>query len=473
MEEVIVLGAGASAGADLPTSVELTERIYKELASNENLRPYAEVVSFVHGGLKFHQGVVGENSFNGVDVEALVSAVQLLAERHQIEAAPFIGSWHRRIDELDEEPAPQIPYKIDAFREQMFRTIVTMMLERFPLDACARGKEDIDAAVARTTARGAGIGPAGDTVPSVSGNESVGQAIAKYLQDVLSHWLDQPIPRRALSLPPITEQLGRAFAAVVTEVQRRPGKGRIFHETADAMVRALVRILWIRDPERVAYLAPLLKPLETKTKNRLVIVSLNYDNAVELLAEHRGIPCHTGIETWSEKGELAFEDEGLILLKLHGSIDWKTWRQVGNASSENWERLLGSGDAGMPQQRIRRLSPTEMESGKPYRPALIFGQRNKLTASGPYLDLLRAFKDALARASIVTVIGYSFRDEHVNEYLSQWLNGDSSRRLRIINRSFSKLRVPYVNDLRVFAASRIDVIENDVAVALRDLWGTS
>ncbi len=71
-----------------------------------------------------------------------------------------------------------------------------------------------------------------------------------------------------------------------------------------------------------------------------------------------------------------------------------------------------------------------------FRPAVVFGQRNKLTAEGLFLDLLRSFRDGLAGADRLTVVGYSFRDPHINEYLSQWLNEDEGRRIRVINPGF-------------------------------------
>jgi hypothetical protein len=47
----------------------------------------------------------------------------------------------------------------------------------------------------------------------------------------------------------------------------------------------------------------------------------------------------------------------------------------------------------------------EMMKGQA-RPAVIFGQRNKLTAEGPFLDLLRAFREELSRSTSLTVVGY-------------------------------------------------------------------
>ncbi len=93
-----------------------------------------------------------------------------------------------------------------------------------------------------------------------------------------------------------------------------------------------------------------------------------------------------------------------------------------------------------------------------FRPAVVFGQRNKLTAEGPFLDLLRSFRDGLAGADRLTVVGYSFRDPHINEYLSQWLNEDEGRRIRVIDPGFEGNREPYAEALKRHGRERMEII---------------
>src|SRR5437667_2194770 len=66
-------------------------------------------------------------------------------------------------------------------------------------------------------------------------------------------------------------------------------------------------------------------------------------------------------------------------------------------------------------------------------PGIVFGARNKLRPEGPFLDLIRKFRDDLNACDLLTIVGYSFRDHHVNHYLGGWLNADHSRRVRIIS----------------------------------------
>jgi hypothetical protein len=65
--------------------------------------------------------------------------------------------------------------------------------------------------------------------------------------------------------------------------------------------------------------------------------------------------------------------------------------------------------------------------------AVLFGGRNKLTAEGPFLDLLMQFRDELFISNSLVVIGYSVRDPHVNHYILRWLNSDDKRRMYIID----------------------------------------
>ena len=70
-------------------------------------------------------------------------------------------------------------------------------------------------------------------------------------------------------------------------------------------------------------------------------------------------------------------------------------------------------------------------------PALVFGQRGKLRPDGPFLSLLAEFESELTTADQLLVIGYSFRDEHVNEVIRRWTLEDSSRTIQIVDPSFS------------------------------------
>lgn len=93
MNEILLLGAGASVEAGVPDAYRMTHELSEYFHSNFGSERQAQVISFVIGGLLFQQGVGGKDPLKeGVNVEELFNAVQLLASRNTLEAAPFVGS---------------------------------------------------------------------------------------------------------------------------------------------------------------------------------------------------------------------------------------------------------------------------------------------------------------------------------------------------------------------------------------------
>ena len=115
MNEMLLLGAGASVEADVPGAFDMTGKIIEHFRSSPMFKEYSAVVSFVTGGLLFKKGIQGANPLTcGVNVEELFNAVQLLSERNTIEAAPFVGSWHAMVEELDKVAAPSADRRCPA-----------------------------------------------------------------------------------------------------------------------------------------------------------------------------------------------------------------------------------------------------------------------------------------------------------------------------------------------------------------------
>src|SRR3954453_17786314 len=97
-----LLGAGASADARLPMTGQLTRCIVESLPSSLALR-------FVCSALIGHRGVQGVSPFADLDVERVFSAVRLLAERRDHEAAPFVYAWNPGVDSFDGPPQGSPP----------------------------------------------------------------------------------------------------------------------------------------------------------------------------------------------------------------------------------------------------------------------------------------------------------------------------------------------------------------------------
>lgn len=387
MNEMILLGAGASKEANLPDSYELTHEITKLLSSRAFQTNYyntdavnaQKVVNFVLGGLLFQKAKANADPTQiGVNIEELFSAIELLAERETLEVAPFVRSWDPSVEGLDTVVSP--PPDTESLVQELVRII-----------------EDISTDVIK----GTGFYRDFDKASSLD----------KQIRELL---------------------LSDRFEA---------GRGRIFRKTADLMLQYLGEILWLKQEQgnKVKYLAPLVSGLDGK---RRVIATLNYDNTIELAASDAGVVCHNGLEKWSKTGEFSFSKQpGLNLLKVHGSLDW-----VSDSALTNPQQPI-------PHREVRRLleySPTSKNVNFYWdrrTPCMIFGQRNKLKADGPFLDLLRQFQVELSRSQTLVVIGYSFRDDHINTQITRWLNGSADRVIKVVNKNLEKIESPYFRSL--------------------------
>jgi SIR2-like domain len=375
MNEIILLGAGASVDAEIPDAYDMTNTIlnkFKIFRKNMfTLSSYEKVSNFVIGGLLFQKGIKGYNPLETkVDIEEFFNAILLLAERDSTELAPFVGSWHSIIEGLD---------RIQPF---------SWNSRRFIDEIC-------------------------------DGFRS---------------------PKRL----PSGSRLESSFRKAIEATQYKPGRGRIFHQLSEIMISMLYNLVWLESPESVAYLKPLMYKAK---KDKLIIATLNYDNTIELAAESEKIPCNTFINKWIESGLITIKDDHLNLLKLHGSINWK-W--ILDDSIKNYN---------LSYKKIEEVSDEEMAKGN-NMPAIIFG-RSKLTTEGPFLDLLRLFQYALLNSNILTIIGYSFRDDHINNYITQWINRTENFIIRIIDPGFEKSYIDYVRylkGLREKYPDRINVI---------------
>jgi hypothetical protein len=209
------------------------------------------------------------------------------------------------------------------------------------------------------------------------------------------------------------ERLGSLIAQYV-ESRVGVGVGETYRSLANAMIGALRQLL---QPQDVGYLEPIARA--SRTPGGLTVATLNYDKSVEMAAHAAGVHADTGIKYWSQARKWNWAASGLRLLKLHGSIDW-CWT-----------------DEASPGQSLpdARIVETDNPLEEHRRPALVFGQRSKLVASGPFLSLLLEFERLLESATRLIVIGYSFRDDHINEIIRRWLADEPSRTITIVDPS--------------------------------------
>jgi hypothetical protein len=246
---------------------------------------------------------------------------------------------------------------------------------------------------------------------------------------------------------------GRRVSSALEDVVKRAIEGaqprdvsQTLHGLREEMIRSLLSVL---NPTRsVEYLDPLLDLAHEQ--RALTVATLNYDRCMELAAERKGTSCDTAIESWLREPS-QWPETGIRLLKLHGSVDW----------------VLERGSYALPEMIVRTARLEESVR----QPAIVFGEGGKLRSEGPYLELLLQWARAIDEADRLLIVGYSFRDEHVNESIARWFNRDETR--RIVTVSPDELQTGYgVRSANPFlsALALVDTSLPNQAPKPRRLW---
>lgn len=380
--DIILLGAGASApdygteAPGVPIAREMTNSMLDGLAGESAKIQHA--VRLAVSTLMFGFGVRGEDPRLGVNIEDVFNLLTTLETRDSLEAAPLIGSWNPVVERLDR--------------------ILTKPRQRhpssFPMASGMSNSFDIDRVINAVKSMAGGKG--GD----FELRSALSSLIDKTSKKVTGLHSKKPIDSREIDFP-----------------QEVSGRGLIYKSARDYMIARLKTLVWLDDDLFVSRFDPMIR---SSIKDQIIIATLNYDNGIELAAKKLGIPVDTGLGQWlTERNLGSRKSNSVSLLKLHGSIDW-TMEPVPEKRGEI-----------LPHDTIRFVTPEELEKSL-YPPALIFGGKNKLTVRGPFLDLLLDFRSSLFKSNRLIVIGYSFGDDHVNEYITQWFTEDESRKIVLV-----------------------------------------
>lgn len=430
MKHMVLLGAGASIPADVPAAYEMTKEIMRTV-EGQGFVTYAHILRFVVGGLMFQAGIRNEDPFRGVDVEDLFNAVLLLADRHSLEAAPFIGSWHTMVERLDGRGSPGFVF--GNLMQEIVRGTAQTLEKALPSSSPAFAENEVDRAIERA------IEAKLKGQQSLTwGSHSPGKALRQFLSKTLNEWFYKLRQAR----PGGSSSFASSFTDAIQHASA-PGEGHNYRSLASTMTHLLSQIVWVEDPSRTKHLEPLA--LLSRAQGRLAIATLNYDNCVELMCDHLGVPLEHGLRRWVEDGVFNYDDSGVFLLKLHGSIDWAL------------ESRGSTPERPMPRPEVRVI-PAEQVRKQGHSPAVVFGHRNKLTTQGPFLDLLFAFRRELESSDQLTIVGYSFRDEHVNEFIAQWLNDSAGHRLVVVDPAFESSHVRFARELMSYCKAQLRII---------------
>lgn len=190
---------------------------------------------------------------------------------------------------------------------------------------------------------------------------------------------------------------------------------------SELVVHSVQRILddySVKAVRNAAFMSALL------TDSVQTIVSLNYDQLLEVVASNSGAPISTEAELWDGSYTWPSKQSSPRYLKIHGSLDWRSHEPPSVINSGN-PFLIPRIVAG--KTRLTSDNKTARADA-----SLIFGGVNKLTSWGPYPALMNAFREDLSNALTVTVVGYAFGDDHVNQALIRWMSLSENHRL-IVN----------------------------------------
>ncbi len=430
MKTAVLLGAGASRDAGVPLTTHMTEEIYNLTSPERLMHPDGDrlkrALGTVIGGLTYQKGIRAENPYQGLNVEEVFASVQMLANRNNIEAAPFIGSWHSAIEELDEEPVAASQY------DELYRAIRNSLAE------------DLRKAVKGIAS------PLGGRLIQRQYERQSESKNPKYEWD---RWIGDVLGdafRKLENTRPSYRSKRNVRRGLGGVVRGNPnsGRGRVFRLLSDHMILSLRSLTWLDEGRDVSYLKPLL---EIGTRP-LSIYSLNYDNAIERLCQQNGVSYDIGV---TQSGAVSFDSTSEVrLMKLHGSIDWIEQELVTSPDTSIAEPMSLMGVALATSEQMR-------DEDELFRPAIIFGQGNKLTAEGPYLELLGLFRNDLEQHDHLLVIGYSFRDDHINHYIARWFLRRPERCVTILNgKEFPQEAegTPFTRDLLLSSGNRVTIL---------------
>jgi hypothetical protein len=186
--------------------------------------------------------------------------------------------------------------------------------------------------------------------------------------------------------------------------RHRSVRGSASQRVIDQLWDALADIYSLAIPpvdKRLDYLQDLVVSMRGQT-----IVTLNYDDALEHVMG-RAFTFRIDNAPYPQPLAQGIERKDVLrLIRLHGSLNWRRDNTTGSVDVIPVPTLSFRNDPGY---------------WHGHTPGVIFGAGNKLRPDGPYLDLYQEFKMVLADARQVVVIGYSFRDAHVNEALRLWV----------------------------------------------------
>ncbi len=98
-EIIILIGAGCSADAGIPTSTQMVKKVENLIKNNREWEKYIDIFNYVKSAILYVDGIKGSFG-NNFDIERLVNVLGELEKKENSILYPFIGSWSPRLLEI-------------------------------------------------------------------------------------------------------------------------------------------------------------------------------------------------------------------------------------------------------------------------------------------------------------------------------------------------------------------------------------
>lgn len=96
---LILIGAGCSKEAGIPTSIDMVKEIEKLVLTRNEWQEFKELYFFVKSSILYSDGLKGKSN-QTIDIERLVNTLYELEKKDEHPIYPFIGSWNPKLIEL-------------------------------------------------------------------------------------------------------------------------------------------------------------------------------------------------------------------------------------------------------------------------------------------------------------------------------------------------------------------------------------
>lgn len=214
------------------------------------------------------------------------------------------------------------------------------------------------------------------------------------------------------------------WIALILKARQRPFRNLLCAVLDEACIEAMSRLAFVVGEEianlltarnnapdylaRFAHFLPDDGPLK--------VFTLNFDTCVEDACEAAGIAYETGFDPATGEWDVArfrSSERRVHLYKLHGSLRWFDVRpSKGHGEIQHHLRVIEV----RPENRRQLAQKWNTQLRKP---ELILGPGSKIQVDDPFFALLYSLQSATRAAQTCVVIGYGYRDPHVEEILSR------------------------------------------------------